>query len=265
MVAYGESARVAPGAGLGKSAITTDDHRLFVEEILLPCASYLGISEYHPEPLGFESASRSGVGHSCLRLTRSQIHELVDLMVATITEKPDLEVFAGFFFVIYNHGLKKRISVLDVLDTTRLGLEGTCLDINSELFSPRQLYLDFAVTFLPPEFILEPCTGLWGDWDFTIRLLALVGSNGAFLGKSSKREDQFANISGLGGFKFTQDVNPICSFQAYGVWKHAFFQRNHQSGYHGFFLSAQQLYERTTYRDVANWKVLCILIVFVLV
>ena len=255
MLEYKSGARVRP-AVVGGSGINISEHQLFVDQVLIPACGMLGVSASYPEPLGFESASRFGVGHANMRLNSEQVQSLVNNMRWVISSSEDLRIFKDFFFVAVNHGFKRRIPISNFDHLVSLAL--TCIDIEHPDFRLEYLHLDLGVTFLPPIALTEGCTGLWSDFDFTVRLLANTAPGGAFIGQSAFRIDSFCNFSNLGGFRFIQVDANICSISAYGLYKHPFFKRNNKSDRQGVEVTATDLYSHA--RGVASWKVSIIII-----
>lgn len=253
MIEY-KSGRLEKPNVVGGSGVHVREQKVFVDEILCPACELLGISSAYPHPLSFESASRFGVGHSSLRLKSHQIQSFIDNMRLVIDSSEHLSVFQDFFIASINHGLKMSVPVSDLPDLINQCMAYTCIDSNSPHFRLHCLHLDLAVSLDPPSAGGVECTGLWGDFDFTIRLLANVADNGSFIGKVNLRVDPFCGFEGLGGYRFLQQDAPVCSISAYGLYKEPFFKRNSKSDRQGSDMTADELFHQT--RGLVSWKVI---------
>lgn len=251
-------------AGIGGSVIDLLDHAMFVNLVLRPAVGSVIDTTAYPDPLDFEAAAKFGVGYSALKVVTGELNQIIAAMRLIVeeassesTSSAELSQFNGFFFCVYNHGLKLRLScnmpfadnlefVKEVMCTVPWDWAGTGLTENLS-----NLFLDLAVVLLPPSGYV--CAGLWSDYDYLRSIFFGTNESNNFDGIF--RKDNLSTFDGLGGFKYSPagaSLNlDIVTMQCYCVFKHIDFKRNSNSFRQSRDITPEQIFQNS--KSVPKW------------
>lgn len=172
--------------------VSQEDHRSFVNLVLLPASRQAFDTSVVPVPLSFDAAGYYGLDKS-VPVRRAEVDRLIEEMRRVLGQNDVLnDLFGDFFFVTWAYGVKARFG-------TDGNYEDALADFGFEWdqVNPLNFFLEVGVNFSAPA---PGLTGLWhtGGASSFGNILDQILEADVPRSASTYRHDEFAHFKDLG-------------------------------------------------------------------